>query len=366
VCGVVVTQLVAQAGQGGVSRPRFRARHRDAPAGQRLLKFQARAWRFHCERGPYVRGSVRPPLKLHFGPAGRVCPALPVHCQTSVPTVKPLACRPWSPDTPYMPDESRPSPRDRRLSARRAVEKRARERRSAAHRPISQGRSTAPAESVRSWTDKITTFFTVISLPITAVASAYGVAYLIAPTLKPREVLGASITQVSIEQSVNHSEYMYRTTGSYADSQKYSTAPKGLAILVQASIIGFQDRRYSVGVQLLDSQTHARIDQFQETPKFTASTEFSECSDESPSAPQDNITFSCWSLEPRAGDRFIVRAELYDFGSKSDVATTGPGTLIAFLETSTFAAEDLMKVQKCSSMYMSEKSSQIPSATCAG
>jgi hypothetical protein len=202
-----------------------------------------------------------------------------------------------------------------------------------------------PGRSRRPWDERLGSLLNLVVLPLTALTTAFGVAYLVAPSLKPREVLGVSITHMAVEQGIDYTTYVARTPGRTLDgSDPFRLAPKGVAVYVQADIAGFKDRSYSVTVHLLGARDHIEVSAYQTDPSFTGKDGVSSCDNESPNAPQDKVSFTCWSLAPRTGAEFLVRAELYDQGPKKELR---PGkverqTLLDFKESGTFRSVDVI------------------------
>lgn len=160
------------------------------------------------------------------------------------------------------------------------------------------------------------------------VAALVGATYLVAPDLKPREKLGATLDRIGIEQGVEHTSYEARMSRDVS-SPRPANSPQGIEVLVHASLYGFSDRFYSVQVSLLEPDSLKRI-----------SSEFSTCEVRSPKANEDGVTWRCWISSPPPGTPFIVRAELSDDGKYEGPRDEGTpdNLLLDFLDSPKFAA----------------------------
>jgi hypothetical protein len=130
--------------------------------------------------------------------------------------------------------------------------------------------------------------------------------YLVAPQLKAREKLGASLDRVSLAQNVPYAQYK----AGLGESGSSEREPGGdrVAVSVHASLIGFRNRSYSVSVSLYDAETRVQMFTGEKEP-FSAT-----CEDKSPKANEDGVTWRCWIVAPPPGTKYFVRAELFDNG----------------------------------------------------
>ncbi|MDZ4351783.1 MAG: hypothetical protein U1B81_04070 [Arthrobacter sp.] len=170
----------------------------------------------------------------------------------------------------------------------------------------------------------ITWLGTVVSL----VAALVGATYLIAPELKPRDKLGATLDRIGIEQSVEHASYEEKKRRDDTSSPEKETSPRGIEVLVHASLNGFSDRFYSLRIRLLESESLKEI-----------GLDRSSCEVRSPKANEEGVAWRCWASSPPPGTPYIVRAEIFDDGQY-----VGPeyeerdNVLLDFLDSPAFTA----------------------------
>jgi hypothetical protein len=167
-----------------------------------------------------------------------------------------------------------------------------------------------------------------------AIASISTALYIVAPQYAPREKLGAELDRISIAQGVPY-EVFDRWAGFGEESlpNKNSTED-GLEVLIHAKVSGFENRSYSVRVDLYDAGTNARI-----SPAITSGTLASACDSSSPSAKEDSVAFRCWLVAPPKGTQYFVRAELHDLGQTIFLDFAGPDAptkLLDFIDSQSF------------------------------
>lgn len=133
------------------------------------------------------------------------------------------------------------------------------------------------------------------------VAALVGATYLIAPELKPRDKLGATLDRIGIEQGVDYGSYEDKLGA--PSSHGNESTPRGIEVLVHASLYGFSDRFYSLRITLLESESLKRIDVAHST-----------CQLRSPKANEEGVAWRCWASSPPPGTPYIVRAEIFDDG----------------------------------------------------
>jgi hypothetical protein len=173
----------------------------------------------------------------------------------------------------------------------------------------------------------------------TTIGSLYAAVYVIAPALKPREELGATLQHISIEQHVLYADYNSRVYGPSApldpDYKPYALTP-GVMVFVQASLKGFRSRRYGLDIRMIDKTSHSEIRPIA-LPKGSgryASLLLAICDNRSPTVNQEWLTFRCWSAPPSPGTSFGIRAELYDYGDQTEQPERG--SLLDFIESPAF------------------------------
>jgi hypothetical protein len=164
---------------------------------------------------------------------------------------------------------------------------------------------------------------------VSLVVALVGATYLIAPDLKPRDKLGAALDRIGIEQGVDYRSYEAALDHDGSSAPQSEVTPRGIEILVHASLYGFSDRFYSVRITLMESNSHKEIP-----------VDLSSCEVRSPKANEDGVAWRCWASSPSAGTSYIVRAEIFDDGKyegqKEDVVRGN--VLLDFLDSPEFTA----------------------------
>lgn len=163
------------------------------------------------------------------------------------------------------------------------------------------------------------------------VAALVGATYLIAPDLKPRDKLGATVDRIGIEQSVDYRAYEDKMNRGEPSSPRDGPSSRGVEVLVRASLFGFTDRKYSVRINLLEAESLKAID-------VTDEPFHSTCEVLSPKANEDGVTWRCWATSPPAATRFIVRAEIYDDGQYGKLDAAHDDVLLDFLDSAALTA----------------------------
>jgi hypothetical protein len=164
------------------------------------------------------------------------------------------------------------------------------------------------------------------------VAALVGATYLIAPDLKPRDKLGATVDRIGIEQSVDYRSYEYKMNRNEPSSPRDEPSRRGIEVLVRASLYGFTDRGYSVRITLLESESLKAIYVTDEPFQST-------CEILSPKANEDGVTWRCWATSPPPKTRYVVRAEIYDDGQYGKLNDAADGdVLLDFLDSSELTA----------------------------
>lgn len=159
------------------------------------------------------------------------------------------------------------------------------------------------------------------------VAALVGATYLIAPDLKPRDKLGATVDRVGVEQGVPYRRYEDEMNREDSSSAIEKPSRAGIEVMVRASLYGFTDRAYSVRIRLLEAGSLKAIN-------VTDQPLHSTCEILSPKANEDGVTWRCWAVSPPASTRYIVRAEIYDDGQYRDLGDPKhDDTLLDFLES---------------------------------
>jgi hypothetical protein len=182
-----------------------------------------------------------------------------------------------------------------------------------------------PSSIVATSTKAILAALGLIATTVTSVAAAI---YVVAPTLQPREALGAAIDTLTVTQSVSYAEYRLET-GLEPSPDSKDPAADGLVVYAHANLQGFKDRSYTLSLQLYESDTRRQIHVGAGEPYF------SSCDNRSPRAKEEGLTWTCWIVSPKPGVKYFVRTFLYDSG-KTTENTSGPvtyrGELLAFLD----------------------------------
>jgi hypothetical protein len=166
---------------------------------------------------------------------------------------------------------------------------------------------------------------------VSLVAALVGATYLIAPDLKPRDKLGATVDRIGIEQNVDYRAYEYKLNRGEPSSPKDEPPRHGVEVLVRASLYGFTDRKYSVKITLLEAESLKAINVIDEPFQST-------CQVLSPKANEDGVTWRCWATSPTAATRYIVRAEIYDDGQYGKLDAAHDDVLLDFLDSPALTA----------------------------
>lgn len=189
-------------------------------------------------------------------------------------------------------------------------------------RPTDKKRRAKPGKGLKATYGSLSGFtkgmITWLGAVASLVAALVGATYLVAPELKPRDKLGATVDRIGIQQSVAYCEYSAKLPKENFECQQGSSAPRGIEVAVHASLYGFSDRFYSMKVSLLESKTLRGI-----------TADLSSCEVRSPKANEDGVTWRCWTASPPAGTSYIVRAELFDDGNyEGPKQDTVPGSVL--------------------------------------
>ncbi|RJT78033.1 hypothetical protein D6T63_13895 [Arthrobacter cheniae] len=136
---------------------------------------------------------------------------------------------------------------------------------------------------------------------VTAVVTAV---HLVAPELRPKEQLGATVEKIAITQDAAHVD----------DGVKLDPQMPGIEVLVRARLMAYQDRSYSVRLELHQANTMRRLD-----------TVYSTCPLLSPTANEETATWKCWTAAPPSGTEYFARAILSDDGLTEDLGKDGNG-----------------------------------------
>jgi hypothetical protein len=168
----------------------------------------------------------------------------------------------------------------------------------------------------------------------TAITSISAALYIVAPQYAPREKLGAELDRISIAQGVPY-EFFNRGAGVGGGSPPIEDPTQdGLEVLMHARLSGFENRTYSVRIDIYDAETNARIG-----PVAKSETLASECDSSSPGAREDSVAFRCWLVAPPKGIQYFIRAELHDLGQTAFLDFAGPDaptTLLDFIDSKSF------------------------------
>jgi hypothetical protein len=205
-----------------------------------------------------------------------------------------------------MPDEEIPPKSDRRRSTKQRI--------------ISR------FEHLSGFTKGVITWFGAVA---SLVAALVGATYLIAPDLKPRDKLGATLDRIGIVQNVDYRSYEAELNQDGSSSPENESTPSGIEVLAHASLYGFSDQFYSIRITLLEAKSFKKI-----------LLDHSSCQVRSPKANEDGVTWRCWASSPPAGTHYIVRAEIFDDGKYEGQkgVVVSRSVLLDFLDSPEFIA----------------------------
>jgi hypothetical protein len=157
---------------------------------------------------------------------------------------------------------------------------------------------------------------------LTIISSLCALLFLVRPTLKPREEVGATIDKVKLERNVTLRGFLDRAGlvfhGPDADLM-------GLVIYARVSLHGLPDSRYAIWCKVVDAAHETAVLQAGIAEHAEVTETFS------PQAPADKVAPRAWIAQPVPAvrrvvgqgaslapvvetDRVKVRVELYDVG----------------------------------------------------
>jgi hypothetical protein len=141
---------------------------------------------------------------------------------------------------------------------------------------------------------------TLLASVVAMAVSAYTLVYLIRPSLKPPETLGASLSKVEVERNITFGEYLKRIESAGPNN---APAPDsaGNIVLLKVAIQGVQQRGYFARLAWVNVDTQEVRPTNSDCPQF------------SPSAPTHGIVMTCWVSSPSKGS-YRLKAELLDVG----------------------------------------------------
>lgn len=172
------------------------------------------------------------------------------------------------------------------------------------------------ATGIRAWSVTKTVvvsvagFILALAGIVTAVVTAV---HLVAPELRPKEQLGATVEKIAITQDAAYVD----------DGVKLDPQMPGIEVLVRAQLMAYQDRSYSVRLELHEAETMRRLDAV-----------YSTCPLLSPTANEETATWKCWITAPPPGTEYFARAILSDDGLTEDLGKDGNGreVILDFLD----------------------------------
>jgi hypothetical protein len=157
---------------------------------------------------------------------------------------------------------------------------------------------------------------------VTIISSLCALLFLVRPTLKPREEVGATIDKVKLERDVTLREFLDRTGLVFHGPDANLI---GLVIYAQVNLHGLPDSRYAIWCKVLDAANESAVLPMGITEHAEVTETFS------PQAPADKVVLRAWIAQPLPvarrvvgpgaslaplveSDRLKVRVELYDVG----------------------------------------------------
>jgi hypothetical protein len=162
-------------------------------------------------------------------------------------------------------------------------------------------------------------FFSIVNLGnlaavIALVTSLYTLVFLIRPSLKPPEKLGAEIGKVQFEHSAKFGDYIkVEEMASQAGDPPVDTP--GAFLYIQVDLQGYQSRTYGMYFSVLYAKTSSEVPF--EYFKFKGET-IAVSDAFTPRASADKVTARAWVGYPRTSRPIVVRVRLYDLGPSKD------------------------------------------------
>ncbi|MBG6185203.1 hypothetical protein IWX65_003182, partial [Arthrobacter sp. CAN_A214] len=116
-------------------------------------------------------------------------------------------------------------------------------------------------------------------------------------------------------------------TLNYDEPVKLDPQMPGIEVLVRAQLMAYQDRSYSVRLELHEAETMRRLD-------TVAGDYYATCPLLSPTANEETATWKCWITAPPPGTKYFARAILSDDGLTKDLGKEGNGreVILDFLD----------------------------------
>jgi hypothetical protein len=186
----------------------------------------------------------------------------------------------------------------------------------------------------KSSSGRMNAALSIVATVVTTVAGTVGALYLVAPSLKPKERLGAVISAIEVEQQVKWLDFKRRTTpaGHPTSFQGAQDSVFGDLVFVTVTLNGYKDKKYGVVIETIDASTNKIIGGVLPTPSPNTITFHdnvpapplrSICNLASPAANEDNIVFRCWSWSPPKGYKYFIRVAIFDATAIPDTAGGG-------------------------------------------
>ena len=170
-----------------------------------------------------------------------------------------------------------------------------------------------PTTQTRAWSVAKTVVVSVLAIAATLLTTFTGVftaIHLVAPELRPKEQLGATVEKIAITQDAAYVD----------DDVTISPEVSGIEVLVRAQLMAYQDRSYSMRIELHEAGTMRRLD--------AEAGAYITCPILSPTANEETATWTCWVTSPPPGTEYFARAILSDDGPTEDLGKEQNGRAV--------------------------------------
>jgi hypothetical protein len=176
---------------------------------------------------------------------------------------------------------------------------------------------TREAEGPKTWLNTTTSSVALLASFVALLVSSYSLIYIIKPSLKPPEKLGATISKVEVEKYVARGD----VEPGVRPTDDPSPSTPGNLIMLKIDLQGFQERTYVARLLWVDAKNDTvRGSGYSSCPRF------------SPEASADVTAVRCWVAMPPGKGNYRLRAELMDLGPKKTAPSSYDPRDVDFLD----------------------------------
>jgi hypothetical protein len=176
---------------------------------------------------------------------------------------------------------------------------------------------TQEEKGSRTWVDRTTSLVTLLASFVAVLVSSYSLIYIIKPSLKPPEKLGATISKVEVEKAVARGDV---EPGVRPTDDPGPSTPGNL-VMLKIDLQGFQERTYVARLLWVNAKDST-----------IGGSGYSGCPRFSPEASADAIAVRCWVTMPERKGDYRLRAELMDLGPKKTAPSSYDPRDVDFLD----------------------------------